>query len=92
MLLGIFFVKPALPPAALAETSSTSTENDEATEQTPLVNPDVVVSQQEDVNVSGWALFKEVDFYLIFLYNGLCSGVGLCCERSTYHRTALISR
>jgi len=78
MLLGIVFVKPALPPAALAE--PVSTESSEPTEETPLVNP---VAQPEDLNVSGWALFKEVDFYLIFLYNGLCSGVGLCCEIRT---------
>ncbi|GAA5827505.1 hypothetical protein JCM5353_002743 [Sporobolomyces roseus] len=74
MLLGIVFVKPALPPTSRVEPPALA-ESSEPTEETPLVNP---VAQQEDLNVSGWALFKEVDFYLIFLYNGLCSGVGLC--------------
>ena len=31
-------------------------------------------------NITGWALLRELDFYLIFLFNGLCAGVGLCCK------------
>ncbi|POY73791.1 hypothetical protein BMF94_3332 [Rhodotorula taiwanensis] len=28
-------------------------------------------------NITGWALFRELDFYLIFLFNGLCAGVDI---------------
>ncbi|GAA5904559.1 uncharacterized protein JCM6883_003827 [Sporobolomyces salmoneus] len=73
MFLGVIFVRPA-PEAPTS--SPASTEPVEPTESTPLVNPES--EPREDLNVSGWALFKELDFYLIFLYNGLCSGVGLC--------------
>ncbi|GAA6019957.1 hypothetical protein JCM11491_006719 [Sporobolomyces phaffii] len=72
MFLGVVLVRPAPEP------TSTPTLT-EPSETTPLVpSEDAVSSVQEDVNVSGWALFREVDFYLIFLFNGLCSGVGLC--------------
>ncbi|GAA5956493.1 hypothetical protein JCM3765_003462 [Sporobolomyces pararoseus] len=77
MFLGVIFVRPAPAPESVA--TSISTEASEPTETTPLVNPESLTTlPREDLNVSGWGLFKELDFYLIFLYNGLCSGVGLC--------------
>lgn len=48
-------------------------------ERTPLLRSTSSKSVQER-NISGWALFHELDFYLIFLFNGLCAGVGLCCK------------
>ncbi|GAA5827437.1 hypothetical protein JCM3770_005837, partial [Rhodotorula araucariae] len=47
------------------------------TERTPLLRADSTKSVQER-NIAGWALLRELDFYLIFLFNGLCAGVGLC--------------
>lgn len=92
MLVGVAFVRPAgeqgqkFPSAttttATAATVNTTTSSEPPSETTRLVNSSSEDRQQQreqiEVNVSGWALFKELDFYLIFLYNGLCSGVGLC--------------
>jgi hypothetical protein len=76
MFLGVIFVRPAPEPPA----PENSADSAEPTETTPLVARPSTSVQGDDLNVSGWALFGELDFYLIFLYNGLCSGVGLCCE------------
>lgn len=68
-------------------------ENDNApTERTPLLLAPTIPGSTSDStsgsaaavvadrNVTGWALLRELDFYLIFLFNGLCAGVGLCCK------------
>ncbi|GAA5934278.1 hypothetical protein JCM1841_005422 [Sporobolomyces salmonicolor] len=93
MSLGVLLVKPVAnssPVDALHETATDSSvhvpavdadaEADvvvepTATERTPLVN---IKARKDEINVSGLALFRELDFYLIFLFNGLCAGVGLC--------------
>ncbi|GAA5941718.1 uncharacterized protein JCM15063_002651 [Sporobolomyces koalae] len=74
MVVGIFLVRPAHSASAEPEPQSSTSPS----ERTPLVNPGSGPSSPEELNVSGWALFRELDFYLIFLFNGLCSGVGLC--------------
>lgn len=33
-----------------------------------------------DLDIKGWALLATPDFWLMFLYLGLCSGIGLMCE------------
>ncbi|GAA5970303.1 hypothetical protein JCM8115_003694 [Rhodotorula mucilaginosa] len=66
-------------------------ESRPATERTPLLLPPRPPGQTTtdstrttaagavtDRNITGWALLRELDFYLIFLFNGLCAGVGLC--------------
>ncbi|GAA6060417.1 hypothetical protein JCM10212_002185 [Sporobolomyces blumeae] len=88
LLVGVVFVKPAPEPEASAASTASIDDADDhdstvvVNERTPLVEREeqevVVQPEPAGVNVSGWALFREVDFYLIFLYNGFCSGVGLC--------------
>lgn len=71
-------------------------ESRPATERTPLLLPPRPPGQTTadsttttaagavtDRNITGWALLRELDFYLIFLFNGLCAGVGLCCKSLT---------
>ncbi|GAA5882699.1 hypothetical protein JCM16303_006551 [Sporobolomyces ruberrimus] len=76
MTLGVILIRPVPPPASAPVVAAASVEV-APTETTPLVNS-AAVKPQEELNVSGWALFRELDFWLIFLFNGLCSGVGLC--------------
>ncbi|GAA5991877.1 hypothetical protein JCM10908_002252 [Rhodotorula pacifica] len=48
-------------------------------ERTPLLRRgNSTSSVVPERNITGWALLREVDFYLIFMFNGLCAGVGLC--------------
>ncbi|GAA6017273.1 hypothetical protein JCM10207_003674 [Rhodosporidiobolus poonsookiae] len=76
-------VDPANAPDSAEEVDATAAvpvEDDLApspSERTPLVRTASAKSVQER-NVAGWALLREADFYLIFLFNGLCAGVGLC--------------
>jgi hypothetical protein len=52
-------------------------------ERTPLLRSQSSKSMASivpDRNITGLALLRELDFYLIFLYNGFCAGVGLCCS------------
>ncbi|BGP39398.1 hypothetical protein JCM10449v2_003336 [Rhodotorula kratochvilovae] len=70
---------PAEAEAALpeAEEAVHAREVEVRTERTPLLRSESAKSVQER-NIAGWALLRELDFYLIFLFNGLCAGVGLC--------------
>ncbi|GAA5906732.1 hypothetical protein JCM6882_003288 [Rhodosporidiobolus microsporus] len=52
-------------------------EQPQSSERTPLLRSQSTKSV-EVRNVAGLDLLKELDFYLIFLFNGLCAGVGLC--------------
>lgn len=96
MLVGLLFVRPIpretrLPASdareaeeAPVEAEATLPEAEEqtggsGTERTPLLRSTSSKSIEER-NIAGWALLRELDFYLIFLFNGLCAGVGLCCE------------
>ncbi|GAA5881119.1 hypothetical protein JCM3774_000879 [Rhodotorula dairenensis] len=76
------------PPSA-DRTSQPGGDTAGATEQTPLLfrqhqqrdteqEDEIVATTTTDRNITGWALLREVDFYLIFVFNGLCAGVGLC--------------
>lgn len=59
-----------------------SPANRPSTERTPLLRSQSSKSTSSivpDRNITGLALLRELDFYLIFLFNGLCAGVGLCC-------------
>ncbi|BGP31464.1 hypothetical protein JCM10296v2_003228 [Rhodotorula toruloides] len=52
-----------------------------STERTPLLRSQSSKSTSSvvpDRNITGLALLRELDFYLIFFFNGLCAGVGLC--------------
>ncbi|BGP24099.1 hypothetical protein JCM10295v2_003001 [Rhodotorula toruloides] len=52
-----------------------------STERTPLLrsqSSNSTSSVVPDRNITGLALLRELDFYLIFMFNGLCAGVGLC--------------
>ncbi|GJN89485.1 hypothetical protein Rhopal_002471-T1 [Rhodotorula paludigena] len=94
MLVGLLFVRPipreTRHPASDAreaeeapvEAEATLPEAEEqaggsGTERTPLLRSTSSKSIEER-NIAGWALLRELDFYLIFLFNGLCAGVGLC--------------
>lgn len=93
MTLGLTFVRPVLHPSlAPSPTADVPDNADEVdvsaavpvsvsppqqSERTPLLRSTSTKSVQER-NVAGLALFRELDFYLIFLFNGLCAGIGLC--------------
>ncbi|GAA5977692.1 hypothetical protein JCM11641_001380 [Rhodosporidiobolus odoratus] len=49
----------------------------EPSERAPLLRSSSTKSV-EVRNVAGLALLRELDFYLIFLFNGMCAGIGLC--------------
>ncbi|GAA5906019.1 hypothetical protein JCM8208_006319 [Rhodotorula glutinis] len=65
---------PQEPAVVVLPRSSSSPTS---TERTPLLRSDSTKSVQER-NIAGWALLHELDFWLIFGFNGLCAGVGLC--------------
>ncbi|BGO98815.1 hypothetical protein NBRC10513v2_003211 [Rhodotorula toruloides] len=62
--------RPDSSPSALASTERTPLLRSQSSKSTSSVVP--------DRNITGLALLRELDFYLIFLFNGLCAGVGLC--------------
>ncbi|GAA5926001.1 hypothetical protein JCM3775_005172 [Rhodotorula graminis] len=64
-------------PAVVVVPRSTASPGPPSTERTPLLRSDSTKSVQER-NIAGWALLRELDFWLIFGFNGLCAGVGLC--------------
>ena len=61
-------------PSSISPPSSGTTSS----ERTPLLRSDSTKSVQER-DITGWALLHELDFFLIFAFNALCAGVGLCC-------------
>ncbi len=81
MVFGIFFIRAVPPtkagPHAYVEAAEAEEPGQEPDERSPLVaNPDKGDPPGE-INVTGWALLREFDFWAIFLFNGLCSGTGL---------------
>ncbi|GAA5855572.1 hypothetical protein JCM9279_005124 [Rhodotorula babjevae] len=66
-------------PAVVVVPHSTSspTSSPIASERTPLLRSNSTKSVQER-DITGWALLHELDFFLIFAFNALCAGVGLC--------------
>ncbi|SCV69943.1 BQ2448_1337 [Microbotryum intermedium] len=78
---------PASPPSIVVNPQPADDSDDEAdtiaaglfpSERTPLVRSNLSKSVHDEVIcVSGWALAKELDFWLLFTYNGLCSSCGL---------------
>jgi len=85
MILGTFFIR-AVPPAhpgahEWVEASEVEEPGQEPDERSPLmtsVEGDAGKDEAKgEINVTGWALLKEFDFWAIFLFNGLCSGTGL---------------
>jgi hypothetical protein len=91
MTIGLIFVRPVLHPSLAPQPPSPPESAEEVdtsfgvpvssetarTERTPLLRSTSSKSVQER-NIAGLALFRELDFYLIFLFNGLCAGIGLC--------------
>lgn len=65
----------ALPPRPLSRRSGSTS---------PLLQDDAKPMRHSagDLNVSGWDLLQERDFWRLFAYLALCSGVGLMCELS----------
>ncbi|GAA6039131.1 hypothetical protein JCM8097_005341 [Rhodosporidiobolus ruineniae] len=63
-------VSSSLPEDEQAPQTQTS-------ERTPLLRS-ASTKSVEVRNIAGLALLRELDFYLIFLFNGLCAGIGLC--------------
>lgn len=63
--------RPGSLPSARASPERTPLLRSQSSKSTSSVVP--------DRNITGLALLRELDFYLIFLFNGLCAGVGLCC-------------
>ncbi|ORY42137.1 major facilitator superfamily domain-containing protein [Leucosporidium creatinivorum] len=89
MALGAVFVIPS-PHPSLTEPADSREEDEQPdeerdplneleesspTERTPLKG--AAAASAGSISVSGWALTRELDFWLLFLFNGLCSGVGL---------------
>lgn len=80
-----------LPRGSEADGADPRRSDTDATEETPLLRahqpppPRAGAGVAEERNITGWALLRELDFYLLFLFNGLCAGVGLCCES---HKTS----
>lgn len=83
---------PEVSPARSAPLRRASSGS--PSERTPLLLPpqppghtttsdSTTTAAVPDRNITGWALLRELDFYLIFLFNGLCAGVGLCCKSPT---------
>lgn len=66
---------PLLPPSSSRRVTS---------EETPIPGTTTTATPTTERNITGWALFRELDFYLIFLFNGLCAGVGLCCPSAPF--------
>ncbi|KAJ8294749.1 putative transporter mch1 [Rhodotorula toruloides] len=62
--------RPGSLPSARASPERTPLLRSQSSKSTSSVVP--------DRNITGLALLRELDFYLIFLFNGLCAGVGLC--------------
>ncbi|GAA5841090.1 hypothetical protein JCM11251_008015 [Rhodosporidiobolus azoricus] len=67
----------AVPVSPAEEVAEEAEQQSSRNERTPLLRSQSTKSV-EVRNVAGLDLLKELDFYLIFLFNGLCAGVGLC--------------
>ncbi|GAA5866610.1 hypothetical protein JCM8547_005475 [Rhodosporidiobolus lusitaniae] len=88
MAVGLAFVRPVLYPSLAppvppstgeVETAAAAVPVEEEigrSERTPLLRT-ISSKSVEERNVAGGALLRELDFYLIFLFNGLCAGIGL---------------
>ncbi|SCZ89930.1 BZ3500_MvSof-1268-A1-R1_Chr9g10645 [Microbotryum saponariae] len=78
---------PVPPPSIVVNSPSPDDSEDDAdtiaaglfpSERTPLVRSNSSKSVHDEViSVSGWGLARELDFWLLFVFNGLCSGCGL---------------
>lgn len=84
MVLGIFFVRPVPPAtrddASIIEAAEVEELGQEPDERTPLT---AKAGETKEINVTGWKLLREFDFWAIFLFNGLCSGTGLSKSRAS---------
>lgn len=82
MVLGLFFIR-TIPPTQTGqhdyiEAAEAEEPGQEPDECSPLVaKADSASDAPGEINLTGWALLKEFDFWAIFLFNGLCSGTGL---------------
>lgn len=78
MILGVVFIRPVPPAtkddASFVEGAEAEETGQEPDERTPLTGK---VAEVDEVNVTGWKLFREFDFWCLFLFNGLMSGTGL---------------
>ncbi|KAK4051360.1 hypothetical protein OIV83_002844 [Microbotryomycetes sp. JL201] len=78
-------VSPSTPPnerdpllVVTAESSGESAERTSSTPQRPVTIKRAQSSGVVPISVSGSALVREIDFWLLFAYNACSSGIGLC--------------